>query len=328
MSFHEVITMEKKLIIAAFTILPLITFCQKPDTLIKKLDSLSRKADSAGGQANNINTKAYNETTRITFSSYFILLGSDLKQEFTAPFHFSLKDWRTVGAVALVGGTLFLIDEPTQRYALRVRDSSATVRNVSKYVTRFGGPYEAYILAGLGAYGFIFNNEKIKTTTLLATQAYITGAAMESFLKLLSGRQRPYYYNPREIEAEPKFHGPLSSGKDIYGHKINSSFPSGHTTVAFAVATVFAMEYKDRPLIPLISYSAATLIGLSRITENKHWITDVFFGGVLGYFTGRLVVNNYHRYAKLKAPNQKKNSVSFNLQYQYGRLMPGLTYRF
>ena len=320
--------MEKKLIIAAFTILPLITFCQKPDTLIKKLDSLSRKADSAGGQANNINTKAYNETTRITFSTYFILLGSDLKQEFTAPFHFSLKDWRTVGAVALVGGTLFLIDEPTQRYALRVRDSSATVRNVSKYVTRFGGPYEAYILAGLGAYGFIFNNEKIKTTTLLATQAYITGAAMESFLKLLSGRQRPYYYNPREIEAEPKFHGPLSSGKDIYGHKINSSFPSGHTTVAFAVATVFAMEYKDRPLIPLISYSAATLIGLSRITENKHWITDVFFGGVLGYFTGRLVVNNYHRYAKLKAPNQKKNSVSFNLQYQYGRLMPGLTYRF
>ena len=328
MSFHEVITMEKKLIIAVFTILPLITFCQKPDTLIKKLDSLSRKADSAGGQANNINTKAYNETTRITFSSYFILLGSDLKQEFTAPFHFSLKDWRTVGAVALVGGTLFLIDEPTQRYALRVRDSSATVRNVSKYVTRFGGPYEAYILAGLGAYGFIFNNEKIKTTTLLATQAYITGAAMESFLKLLSGRQRPYYYNPREIEAEPKFHGPLSSGKDIYGHKINSSFPSGHTTVAFAVATVFAMEYKDRPLVPLISYSAATLIGLSRITENKHWITDVFFGGVLGYFTGRLVVNNYHRYAKLKAPNQKKNSVSFNLQYQYGRLMPGLTYRF
>jgi len=320
--------MEKKLIIAVFTILPLIAFCQKPDTLIKKLDSLSRKADSAGGQANNINTKAYNETTRITFSTYFILLGSDLKQEFTAPFHFSLKDWRTVGAVALVGGTLFLIDEPTQRYALRVRDSSATVRNVSKYVTRFGGPYEAYILAGLGAYGFIFNNEKIKTTTLLATQAYITGAAMESFLKLLSGRQRPYYYNPREIEAEPKFNGPLSSGKDIYGHKINSSFPSGHTTVAFAVATVFAMEYKDRPLIPLISYSAATLIGLSRITENKHWITDVFFGGVLGYFTGRLVVNNYHRYAKLKAPNQKKNSISFNLQYQYGRLMPGLTYRF
>jgi hypothetical protein len=29
------------------------------------------------------------------------------------------------------------------------------------------------------------------------------------------------------------------------------------------------------------------------------------------------VVNNYHRYAKLNAPNQKKNSISFNLQYHY-----------
>jgi len=320
--------MEKKLIIAAFAILPLIVFSQKPDTLIKKLDSLSRKTDSAGGQQNNISTKAYNEKTNITFSSYFILLGSDLKQEFTAPFHFSLKDWRTVGAVAIVGGALFLADEPVQRYALHLRDSSATVRNVSKYVTRFGGSYEAYILAGLGAYGFIFKNEKIKTTTLLATQAYITGAAMESFLKFVSGRQRPYYYNPRQVDAEPKFHGPFTSSKDVNGKRINSSFPSGHTTVAFAAATVFAMEYRDRPLVPLISYSAATLIGLSRITENKHWITDVFFGGVLGYFTGRLVVNNYHRYAKLKAPNQKKNSISFNLQYQYGRVIPGLTYKF
>ena len=322
------VNMKKKLIIAAFAIFPLIALCQKPDTLIKKLDSLSRKTDSAGGQANNISTKAYNENTRITFSSYFILLGSDLKQEFTAPFHFTLKDWRTVGAVAIVGGALFLVDEPVQRYALRLRDSSATVRNTSKYVTKFGGSYEAYILAGLGAYGFILKNEKIKTTTLLATQAYITGAAMESVLKFLSGRQRPYYYDPRYVEAEPKFHGPFTSGKDVNGKRINSSFPSGHTTVAFAAATVFAMEYRDRPLVPLISYSAATLIGLSRITENKHWITDVFFGGVLGYFTGRLVVNNYHRYAKLKAPNQKKNSISFNLQYQYGRVTPGLTYKF
>jgi membrane-associated phospholipid phosphatase len=88
------------------------------------------------------------------------------------------------------------------------------------------------------------------------------------------------------------------------------------------------MEYRDRPLVPLISYSAATLIGLSRITENKHWITDVFAGAALCFFTGKLVVNNYHRYAKLNAPNQKKNSISFNLQYHYGRLIPGLTYRF
>jgi membrane-associated phospholipid phosphatase len=228
-----------------------------------------------------------------------------------------------------VEGGLFFADEPVQRSAFDLRNRSAGVRNVGKYVTRFGGPYEAYLLGSLGVYGFIFRNEKIKTTTLLATQAYITGGAMEGLLKFLSGRQRPSFYDPNSAEAEPKFHGPFSpAGKDINGKRINSSCPSGHTTVAFAAATVFAMEYKDRPLVPIIAYSAASLIGLSRITENKHWITDVFAGAALGYFTGRQVVNNYHRYAKLKAPHLKKNTVSFYLDYQYGKLMPGLVYRF
>lgn len=320
--------MQKKIMITVLTILPTLVFCQKPDTLIKKLDSLSRKTDSAGKQENNIAKRAYNETTKITFSSYFILLGSDLKQEITAPFHFTGKDWKTFGEFALVEGGLFFADEPVQKYALGLRDRNAGVRDVSKYVTRFGGAYETYVLASLGAYGFIFKNEKIKTTTFLATQAYLTGGAMESLVKFISGRQRPYFYDPKSIDAEPKFLGPLSSGKDINGKRINSSFPSGHTTVAFAAATVFATEYKDRPIVPIISYSAATLIGLSRITENKHWITDVVAGAALGYFTGKQVVNNYHRYAKLKAPGQKKNSVSFSLQYNYGQLMPGLVYRF
>lgn len=321
--------MGKGLIIAAFILSPGLLLSQKPDTLIKKLDSLSKKTDSAGGQNNNIRKAAYNENTKITLSSYFILLGSDLKQEVTAPFHLTRTDRIRVLKFALVEGSLFFADEPIQRFALNLRDHNPGVRNVSKYVTRFGGTYEAYVLASLGAYGFVFRNEKIKTTTLLATQAYITGGAMETFLKFLTGRQRPYFYDPNALEAEPKFHGPFhSSGTDINGKRINSSFPSGHTTVAFAAATVFAMEYRDRPLVPVIAYTAASLIGLSRITENAHWTTDVLAGAALGFLTGKQVVNNYHRYAKLKAPNQRKNTVSFNLEYNYGHLMPGLVYTF
>ena len=66
--------------------IPTAGFSQKTDTLIHKLDSLSRKTDSAGGQVNNVTPKAYNENTKITFNSYFTLLGSDLKQSFTKPY--------------------------------------------------------------------------------------------------------------------------------------------------------------------------------------------------------------------------------------------------
>jgi membrane-associated phospholipid phosphatase len=317
-----------KLICALLLLISIISHAQV-DTLVKKLDSLRVKKDSAGIQNNNIADTAYNKNTGFIFSSYFILLGSDLKQEITTPFHFKKRDWFRIGEIGLATGLLLFADEPVQRTALKLRDGNKAVRNVSGYVTKFGGLYETYTLAGLGAYAFIFKNKKLQTTTLLATQAYLTGGAMESLLKYLSGRQRPYFYNPDAVEAEPTFHGPFSkAGKDVNGKRLNSSFPSGHTTVAFAAATVFALDYKDKPFVPILSYSIATLIGLSRITENKHWITDVFIGSVLGYYTGKQVVNNYHRYAKLKAPRQKKNSVSFNLDYFQGRVLPGLVYKF
>lgn len=321
--------MKKGLVLITVLSIGISLAAQKPDTLIKKLDSLSKKTDSAGGQVNNTSATAYNEATKITFPSYFILLGSDLKQAFTKPFHMTKRDWITTGKFLIVAGAVSLVDKPIQKEGLKLRNSSSTLRHVSAQVTNFGGMYEAYTLAALGTYGFLFKNEKMKTTTLLATQAYITGAAVESVLKFVSGRQRPYVTDSTKVQANPTFYGPFyKTPKDPNGNTTNSSFPSGHTTVAFAAATVFAMEYHNRPLIPIVAYSAATLIGLSRITENKHWATDVLTGSAIGYLMGKLVVNNYHRYAKLKAPQQKKNSVSFNLQYNYGVLMPGLTYKF
>src|SRR6266478_9255720 len=82
------------------------TFCQKTDTLIKKLDSLSIKKN--GPQKNVTNPSAYNEQTEINFKTYFILLGSDLKQEFTAPFHFNKKNWLEFGGFVITDGLLML----------------------------------------------------------------------------------------------------------------------------------------------------------------------------------------------------------------------------
>jgi membrane-associated phospholipid phosphatase len=317
----------KKWLLILFLSIPIAGFSQQ-DTLIVKLDSLARKKDSAGKQINNINPKAYKGNTQLNFNTYFILLGSSLKQEFTKPFHMTKKDWGNFGKFAAFTVALSFADEPIQQSALKLRERNTGINTVSKYVTNFGGAYEAITLAGLGAYGLIFKNQKLVTTTLLATQSYITAGALAVVLKFVSGRTRPSYYDP-SVEAEPKFVGPFSkTSRDANGKWVNSSFPSGHTTVAFAAATVFASEYKDHPIVPIIAYSAATLIGLSRITENKHWTTDVFVGAVLGFLSGKQVVNNYHRFAKIKAPGLPKNSVSFNLNYSYGHWEPGMIYKF
>src|SRR6201989_1458141 len=154
------------------------------DTLVNKLDSLNKKTDTTGAQSNIINPKAYTENIRISFPDYFILLGNDFKQQVTAPFHQTPKEWLHIGIYAVsVAAISATTDEPVQRFAVRVHDSSTSVASISGYVTKFGGRYELYTLAALGGYGFIFNNKKMQTTTLLATQAYITSGLIETIVK-------------------------------------------------------------------------------------------------------------------------------------------------
>lgn len=271
--------------------------------------------------------RADGDSGKITPLLFFSLLGDDLKDGVAKPFHLTKKEWwRTA---EFVGGmtTLALADEPMQKFALDLRNHNKSVRNVSRYITNTGGLYEIYGLTGLAVYGWVFKNNRMKTASLLAGQAYIVSGAFESALKLITGRQRPVVVDSIHLEAEPTFHGPFYRfPSDGNGKRTNGSFPSGHATVAFAAATVYASEYKDRPLVVVSAYSIASLISLSRITENKHWVTDVLTGATLGYLTGKLVVNNYHRHIENR--NRRKGELTFNIQCIQGRPVPGFLYRF
>jgi membrane-associated phospholipid phosphatase len=316
-----------RLLLTLFCIAPSLTFAQQ-DTLINKLDSLNRKKDSAEMQLNNINASAYNQTTKITFKNYFALGFSDLKQEVTKPLHMTGKDWRNLATFAVIITAAGFADEPVQKFAVHLTSNNPGLLRVSQNVTYFGARYEMLTLATVAAYGFIFKKSKMVTTTLLATQAYLIGSAIENTLKFFTGRTRPTYYAPG-VEPEPKFMGPgFLWHAHVNGGYQRSSFPSGHTTVAFAAATVFASEYRNTAAIPIIAYSAATLIGLSRLTQNAHWLTDVIAGATNGFLAGKNIVNNYHRYAKLKDPHHNKNTLSFDLQYNIGHVEPGLIYKF
>lgn len=64
-----------------------------------------------------------------------------------------------------------------------------------------------------------------------------------------------------------------------------TSFPSGHATAAFAIAT---MQANYHPRQALLWYSGATLIAASRLQLHRHYIQDVAAGAAVGYFTARL----------------------------------------
>jgi hypothetical protein len=80
------------------------------------------------------------------------------------------------------------------------------------------------------------------------------------------------------------------------------SLPSGHTSNAFMLASVTSAHYGLRVGIP--AYVAASVVGVSRLRNNVHWLSDVVAGATLGYIVGRTVVwqnnrpMNNERYAK------------------------------
>jgi membrane-associated phospholipid phosphatase len=321
--------MKKTFVVILFFASSYCVLAQQTDTLDRGSLKLLPKTEGTDTVTDIAKSSAYHTAEKINIPVYLSLLGTDLKRAFTTPFHMKGSDWATTGKFALAAGALAFFDEPVQRSTSRLMYQHTIMQNISRQVTNLGGPYETYALVGLGAYGFLFKKEKMKTTTLLASQAYITSAAIEKILKFLTDRQRPFVADSNFADIEPTFHGPFYK-TSIPGspNRSNSSFPSGHTTVAFAVATVFAMQYRDKPVIPILAYSAASLVGLSRLAENKHWATDVLTGAALGYLSGRLVVNNFHRFAHQKPAQPRKTSLHFRLGYNEGRATAGLIYIF
>jgi membrane-associated phospholipid phosphatase len=70
---------------------------------------------------------------------------------------------------------------------------------------------------------------------------------------------------------------------------MRTSFPSGHTAQAFVAATFLHKEYgKEYPLLSVLGYSTAAGIGLLRVMNNRHWISDVLVGAAVGIFSTNL----------------------------------------
>lgn len=71
------------------------------------------------------------------------------------------------------------------------------------------------------------------------------------------------------------------------------SFPSGHTSASFATAMVLQRHYGWKLGLPM--FAASTYTAAERVTNNKHWASDVAFGAVIGMLSGRTVTLHLHR---------------------------------
>jgi membrane-associated phospholipid phosphatase len=106
------------------------------------------------------------------------------------------------------------------------------------------------------------------------------------FLKWITGRMRPEYQKPYEFDF---FKGGLRS---LFDAPPGLSFPSGHTTLAFATAAVLALCY---PKVRWGFYALASATAIGRVLENTHYLSDVTAAAGLGILSRNLVLWIAHR---------------------------------
>lgn len=245
---------------------------------------------------------------------YFPSLLHNIGEQAAAPFHFKTKQWLYTGAAVGITTALIFADEDIDEWARTQKQKHNWVNKASPFITEFGSNYGVYSVIATGLISAAFKNEKGVQTSLLATQAMITSGIWAQLIKQLTGRERPkasYIFS--HIEGG-RWHGPFAklleeSADDRSGFSYDA-FPSGHTATAFSIATVFATQYNDTKAVPVLFYSAATLVGISRLTEHEHWASDVFVGALLGYLSGKQVVRHFnktHQNSLTQMPVNSKN---------------------
>ncbi|RKY59971.1 MAG: hypothetical protein DRP95_04605 [Candidatus Latescibacterota bacterium] len=127
-----------------------------------------------------------------------------------------------------------------------------------EWITRLGDlRLQLTLCAGMAAYGRNYERE----TARLQLVAFVCSGLIVSTLKELTDRPRPEYPNSRD------------------------SFPSGHSAIAWAGASLFGRRY---PKYRWAYYITASLVSLSRVYLGKHYPSDVLIGAIIGYGTAEL----------------------------------------
>jgi membrane-associated phospholipid phosphatase len=149
----------------------------------------------------------------------------------------------------------------------------------SRIVSNAGSVYGLGTIAGaFYLFGRSKNDDRARETGLLSAEALVNAVIVESALKRITQRARPL----SGVERSEFFDG-------------GNSFPSGHSTQAWAVATIIANEYQDRCAVQIAAYAAATAVSVARFTGRRHYLSDVVAGSALGYVIGKYVYTTRHR---------------------------------
>jgi hypothetical protein len=196
-----------------------------------------------------------------------------------------LEDFRHIPStqnllIAASGGALAIAVHPADQRVNASMVAHYTQWNAFFAAGKYIGNTPEQVAGSIATYawGRIFDQPKVSHFGMDLVQAQIMTEVFVEPLKLATQRLRPDGSN-------------------------HLSFPSGHSAITFATATVIERHLGWRKA--LLGYAVATYVATSRLHDDQHWLSDVVFGAAVGTVAGRTVVHHaadYWAIAPVKVP--------------------------
>jgi membrane-associated phospholipid phosphatase len=176
---------------------------------------------------------------------------------------------------ALTVGTIGAVSVFDQRVDDWVQDRRSSRSDALARAFRNGGqPAVVFgIPGGILLAGVISGHKDLQRSGGRVLASVVTAGITTAAIKAIAGRVRPTDTSD-QYDFKPFSH--------------NDAFPSGHATMAFAVATSLAEEI-HRPWATAVLFAAASGTAWSRLNDHRHWLSDVLAGATVGITAGNVI---------------------------------------
>lgn len=236
--------------------------------------------------------------------------GQDFAAIWLAPFRGDARDYLTAGAVLGGGAALSVFDDDVDRWAVKNRDRGfldalSPVRSGGDfYSLNKATPYvgAAYLV------GLATKHRGLRDGIMGCASAYAAGTTIRhQVVYRVLGRDRPDTVRNRPEGTT----GPAAEHGDQYRFEVPSrgwesaSFPGGHVATMATCASFFAHRYEAKYADPILIGLVAAM-GIGRIADRGHWLSDQVVGTALGFAIGKEVARR--QLARLESERGRRTS--------------------
>lgn len=196
-----------------------------------------------------------------------------------APAHWCGTDLIVAGGIVGATGASYSLDERV--YNVMERNHSTFNDDATNIAVEYGSGYFAIgVPATLYICGLALKDTWIRETAVVVGTTVLLTSAMTTVGKIVIGRARPYTGSGRHTFK------PFEATEDFM------SFPSGHTTAAFALSASLAARIRN-PWVSIGLYGLAAAAATSRIYTRDHWLSDVVFSAAYTTAVAHSVVTSF-----------------------------------